>query len=41
MEATKPFTIAKQQVKEAFKAVKAKAGAAGVDQQSLADLRRI
>ena len=40
MGATKPFTIAKQQVMEAFKAVKAKAGAAGIDQQSLADFEK-
>lgn len=40
MSATKPFTIAKSQVMVAFKAVKAKAGAAGVDQQSLADFEK-
>lgn len=43
MSATKPFTISKQLVYEAFKAVKANAGAAGVDRQSIeefeADLR--
>ena len=32
MGATKPFTIAKQEVMDAFKAVKANAGAAGVDE---------
>lgn len=33
MEATKPFNISRQQVMEAFKAVKANAGAAGVDEK--------
>jgi RNA-directed DNA polymerase len=37
MNATKPFTIAKRLVLEAFKAVKANAGAAGVDKESIAD----
>lgn len=40
MSATKPVTIAKQPVMEAFRAVKANAGAAGVDQQSRADFER-
>ena len=40
MSATKPFTISKQQVYEAFKAVKANAGAAGVDKQSIEDFER-
>jgi len=31
----KPFSIAKKQVYEAYKAVKANKGAAGVDEQSL------
>lgn len=35
MSATKPFTIDKRSVYEAYKAVKANAGSAGVDQQSL------
>lgn len=35
MSATKPFTIPKPLVMEAFKAVKANAGAAGVDKQSI------
>lgn len=37
MSATKPFVIDKWLVYEAFKAVKANAGSAGVDKQSLAD----
>jgi RNA-directed DNA polymerase len=37
MSATKPFTIDKWLVYEAYKAVKANAGAAGVDQQSIED----
>ncbi len=37
MSATKPFTIDKWLVYEAYKAVKAKGGSAGVDQQSLED----
>ena len=41
MNATKPFTISKQLVCEAFKAVKANAGAAGVDKQSIEDFERI
>lgn len=40
MSATKPFTISKLQVYEAFKAVKANAGAAGVDEQSIEDFER-
>jgi RNA-directed DNA polymerase len=36
---TKPFTISKQLVVKAYKLVKANAGSAGVDQQSLADFR--
>jgi RNA-directed DNA polymerase len=40
MEATKPFNISRQQVMEAFKAVKANAGAAGVDEQSIEDFER-
>lgn len=37
MSKTKPFTIPKDLVVEAYKLVKANAGAAGVDQQSIAD----
>jgi RNA-directed DNA polymerase len=37
LSATKPFTIDKWLVYEAYKAVKSKAGSAGVDQQSLED----
>ena len=37
MSTTKPFVIDKWQVYEAFKAVKANAGSAGVYQQTLAD----
>lgn len=40
MDATKPFTIPKQRVMEAFKAVKANAGAAGVDAQSIEDFEK-
>ena len=35
MSATKPFAIDKWQVYEAYQAVKANAGSAGVDQQSI------
>lgn len=34
---TKPFNISKTLVMQAFKLIKANAGAAGVDEQSLAD----
>ena len=34
---TKPFIISKQQVVEAYRLVKANAGAAGVDRQTLED----
>jgi RNA-directed DNA polymerase len=37
MSATKPFTINKWLVYEAYQAVKANAGAAGVDRQSIGD----
>jgi len=37
MSTIKPFVIDKWLVYNAFKAVKANAGSAGVDQQSLAD----
>ena len=37
MTAAKPFTIAKQLVFDAFKAVKANAGSAGVDKETIAD----
>lgn len=40
MSATKPFTISKQLVMEAFKAVKANAGAAGIDRQSIEDFEK-
>ena len=40
MNAAKPFIISKQLVMEAFKAVKANAGAAGVDRQSIEDFER-
>ena len=37
MTETKPFTISKNLVIQAFKLIKANAGAAGVDEQSIAD----
>ena len=37
MTAAKPFTLAKQLVFDAFKAVKANAGSAGVDKETIAD----
>ena len=40
IDKTKPFTIQKWQVASAFKLVKANAGSAGVDQQSLSDFER-
>jgi hypothetical protein len=40
MDATKPFTIPKRRVMEAFKAVKANAGGAFVDQQSIEDFEK-
>ena len=40
MSAAKQFIISKQLVMEAFKAVKANAGAAGVDRQSIEDFER-
>ena len=40
LEQTKPFNIPKQLFVEAYKLVKANAGAAGVDQQSLSDFER-
>lgn len=40
MEKTKPFNISKQLFEQAYKLVKANAGAAGVDQQSLEDFER-
>ncbi len=40
MSATKPFAISKQLVYEAFKAVKANAGAAGVDKESIEDFEK-
>ena len=40
MEKAKPYCISKQEVYEAYKRVKANHGAAGVDEQSIADLDR-
>jgi RNA-directed DNA polymerase len=40
LRATKPFIISKQLVMEAFKAVKANAGAAGVERQSIGGFER-
>jgi RNA-directed DNA polymerase len=40
LSATKPFIISKQLVMDAFKAVKANAGAAGVDRQSIVDFEK-
>lgn len=40
IDKTKPFTIQKWQVASAFKLVKANAGSAGVDQQTLLDFER-
>ena len=40
MSATKPFTISKHLVYAAFKAVKANAGTAGVDEQSIEDFEK-
>lgn len=40
MNETKPFTISKQLVLKAFELVKANAGAAGVDKQSIADFEK-
>lgn len=40
MSATKPFAIDKWQVYEAYRAVKANAGSAGVDKQSIADFEK-
>jgi RNA-directed DNA polymerase len=40
VSATKPFTISKHLVYAAFKAVKANAGAAGVDEQSIQDFEK-
>ncbi|MBF0503036.1 MAG: group II intron reverse transcriptase/maturase, partial [Candidatus Riflebacteria bacterium] len=40
MSATKPFIISKHLVMEAFKAVKANAGSAGVDKQSIKDFEK-
>jgi len=40
VNSAKPFTILKQRVYEAFKAVKANAGAAGVDKQSIEDFEK-
>ena len=37
MSKTKPFTILKQQVVQAYELVRANRGAAGVDQESLSD----
>lgn len=40
MSKTKPYTISKQLVVEAYQRVKANAGSAGVDQQTLEDFNR-
>ena len=40
MSEAKPFCISKQEVWEAYKRVKANQGAAGVDEQSIADFER-
>src|SRR5947207_14579268 len=40
MSEAKPFFISKQEVWEAYKRVKANQGAAGVDEQSIADFER-
>jgi RNA-directed DNA polymerase len=40
MSVTKPFIIPKRSVMEAFKVVKAKAGSAGIDEQSIKDFER-
>ncbi len=40
MSETKPFTISKHMVMQAFELVKANAGAAGVDKQSIADFEK-
>jgi RNA-directed DNA polymerase len=40
MDKAKPFRIAKREVWEAFKQVKANQGAAGVDGQSIEDFDR-
>lgn len=40
MDKTKPFIIPKQLFVRAYKMVKANAGAAGIDNQSLADFER-
>jgi len=37
---TKPFTISKHLVMQAFKSIKENAGAAGVDKQSIADFEK-
>ena len=40
MSATKPFNISKHEVIESFKAVKANAGSAGIDKQSIEDFEK-
>ena len=40
MIVTKPFTISKQLVMQAFQLIKANGGAAGVDQQSLLEFEK-
>ena len=40
MNATKSFEISKQLVMDAYKAVKANAGSAGIDEQSIKDFEK-
>ena len=40
MSEAKPFSITKQEVWEAYKRVKANKGAAGVDEESIADFEK-
>ena len=40
MKESKPFTISKRIVQEAYQAVKANDGAAGIDGESIAEIER-